>query len=150
MVDDDLGVFADPWIHIRPRIAAVYTLAVAADDPRGDTSKSQRSQASAMWRRQADTEVTCIACGETLDRADAREYDKHGDRWDRREKAFEHLCKPCYRELCHQPREGLEALLVEIGSEPATEQEFVERYYEAVERAVDGADGEDGKRGGER
>ena len=103
-----------------------------------------------MWRRREETDVTCIACGETLDRADAREYDKYGDRWERREKTFEHLCKPCYRELCHQPREGLEALLAEIEGSSVTDRRFVERYYEAVEAAVDGTDGEDGRRGEER
>jgi hypothetical protein len=100
-----------------------------------------------MWRRRDDTEVTCIACGETIDRTDAREYDKYGDRWDRREKAFEHLCKPCYRELCHQPRQGLESLLVEMERGSITEREFVEHYYETVEETVDG---EDSKRGEER
>lgn len=100
-----------------------------------------------MWRRRDDTEVTCIACGETIDRTDAREYDKYGDRWDRREKAFEHLCKPCYRELCHQPRQGLESLLVEMERGSVTEREFVEHYYETVEETVDE---EDSKRGEER
>jgi hypothetical protein len=102
-----------------------------------------------MWRRE-DTDVTCIACGETLDRADAREYDKHGDRWNRREKTFEHLCKPCYRELCHQPREGLEALLVGLEGDPVTGREFVERYYEALEEGIEEPDGEDGRQDGKR
>jgi hypothetical protein len=85
-----------------------------------------------MWRRDEKTTVTCIACGETIVRADAREYDKHGDRWDRREKSFEHLCKPCHRGLCHQPRDGLEALLVDIEEESLTGAGFVDRYYAAI------------------
>ncbi|MFB6151641.1 MAG: hypothetical protein ABEJ40_07535 [Haloarculaceae archaeon] len=55
--------------------------------------------------------VTCIACGETVARSEAREYDKYGDRWERRDKEFEYLCKPCDRERCHQPRGDLEAVL---------------------------------------
>ena len=86
-----------------------------------------------MWGRSDDTEVVCIACGESLDRPDAREYDKHGDRWDRREKEFEYLCKPCHRELCHQPRNGLESILSEIEGGSASARRFVEQYYEALE-----------------
>ncbi|WP_299232733.1 DUF7562 family protein [Natronomonas sp.] len=93
-----------------------------------------------MWNRGERTEVTCIACGETLDRADAREYDKHGDRFERREKSFEHLCKPCYRELCHQPRRGLESLLVAL-DRAESEGGFVERYYEHLTDATEGTDG---------
>ena len=100
-----------------------------------------------MWRRREEPTVTCIACGETLARGDAREYDKHGDRWDRREKEFEYLCKPCHRELCHQPRKGLESVLLEVAGEPSTEKRFVERYYETVRRS---AEREDGERGPER
>jgi len=91
-----------------------------------------------MWRRDEKKTVTCIACGETIARADAREYDKHGDRWDRREKAFEHLCKPCHRELCHQPRDGLEALLVDIEEGSPTEAGFVDRYYAAIAETAEG------------
>lgn len=89
-----------------------------------------------MWRRK-DESVTCIACGETL----AREYDKHGDRWERRDKEFEHLCKPCYRGLTHQPRDGLEALLVELGGSP-TEQAFLKQYHEMIEGRKETKDGE--------
>ena len=99
-----------------------------------------------MWLQRQET-VTCIACGEPLTRPDAREYDRYGDRWERREKTFEYLCKPCHRELCHQPRAGLEALLVEMEDESVSADQFVERYYEAVEEA---AERTDGKRGGER
>ncbi len=95
-----------------------------------------------MWDRRSRT-VICIACGETLSRADAREYDKHGDRWDRRDKEFEYLCKSCYRTLCHQPRKGLETLLVKIERDFGTELEreshrrFIERYYEAIVSSIE-------------
>jgi hypothetical protein len=70
-----------------------------------------------MWRSRNNrdgTTVVCIACGTSLPRAEAREYDKLGNRWERHGKSFEHLCKECYRELCHQPRDELEALLVDV------------------------------------
>jgi hypothetical protein len=86
-----------------------------------------------MWRQRDRSEVTCIACGEQVPRAEAREYDKHGDRWDRAEKEFEHLCKPCYRDLCHQPRKGLEELLADIEAEGVSRADFVARYTELVE-----------------
>ena len=82
----------------------------------------------------AEDEVTCIACGETLSRAEAREYDKHGDRWERTGKEFEYLCKPCYRRECHQPREDLEALLTEIGAGDLDRDRFLEWYCAAVQR----------------
>ena len=67
-----------------------------------------------MWgSRGRGTEVTCIACGSTVERSDAREYDKHGDRFDRADKEFEFLCKPCYRDISHQPRGDLEDVLEE-------------------------------------
>lgn len=56
---------------------------------------------STPWRRNSEGAVTCIACGEAVDRDDAREYDKYGDRWNRDSKAFEHLWKLCHRESCH-------------------------------------------------
>ncbi|WP_336024326.1 DUF7562 family protein [Halobellus salinisoli] len=73
-----------------------------------------------MWRPRDDrdgTTVVCIACGASLPRSDTREYDKHGNRWERHGKSFEHLCKECYRELCHQPRGELEALLIDVEDE---------------------------------
>lgn len=90
-----------------------------------------------MWRRggRSETDVVCIACGETVERAGAREYDKHGDRWDRANKEFEYLCKPCHGELCHQPRKGLESLLVEVNAGEGTREEFLARYAAAVERS---------------
>lgn len=77
-------------------------------------------------------EVTCIACGETVARADAREYDKYGDRFDRADKEFEHLCKPCFREVNHQPRGDLEDVLSESGAGAASHEEFFARYAELV------------------
>jgi len=87
-----------------------------------------------MWRpRDEGGSVTCIACGETLERSAAREYDKHGDRWDRRDKEFEYLCKPCYRDLCHQPRDGLEDVLVDVDAGSVDRDAFFERFARTVE-----------------
>jgi hypothetical protein len=81
-----------------------------------------------------DTTVTCIACGSTVDRAEAREYDKHGDRWDREEKDFEYLCKPCDRERNRIPRDGLEELLVTCGAGDVSTEEFLGAYVSEVQR----------------
>jgi len=99
-----------------------------------------------MWRSGSDggrdrKTVVCIACGTSLRRSDAREYDKEGDRWSRHGKEFEHLCKECYRTLCHQPRDELEALLVEVGEgEQLSQGDFLERYYGAVEERYGSAE----------
>ncbi len=86
-----------------------------------------------MWRSGgADDAVTCIACGAEIDREDAREYDKYGDRWDRRDKAFEFLCKPCHRDCCHQPRAGLEALLADAGAGERDQGTFLAHYAALV------------------
>lgn len=90
-----------------------------------------------MWRRQSDRAVDtvdCIACGASPPRDDAREYDKQGDRWSRRDKEFEYLCKSCHGELTHQPRRGLEATLVTVGSSGQDAAEFVARYFRESER----------------
>jgi len=76
--------------------------------------------------------VICIACGETVPRDDAREYDKYGDRWTREGKEFEFLCKPCYRDCCHQPRDGLEATLSRAGAGETDRSSFLRRYREHV------------------
>jgi hypothetical protein len=76
--------------------------------------------------------VTCIACGETVDREDAREYDKHGDRWSREDKTFEYLCKPCHRECCHRSRDGLEETLVEADAGETPQKKFLRRFCELV------------------
>jgi len=87
-----------------------------------------------------DDAVTCIACGEAVPRSSAREYDKHGDRWTRADKAFEHLCKPCHQALCHQPRGDLEGLLAEIDTTEASRKQFLERYVELVDDERDHPD----------
>ncbi|OYR56165.1 DUF7562 family protein [Halorubrum halodurans] len=85
---------------------------------------------SIPWGTDSDQRVTCIACGETVDRGDAREYDKHGDRWSREGKTFEYLCKPCDRDRCHQNRDGLEETLVAAGAGRTDRETFLERYCE--------------------
>ncbi|UIP00632.1 hypothetical protein Hbl1158_04525 [Halobaculum sp. CBA1158] len=90
-----------------------------------------------MWGSRRDRDrstVVCIACGESLSREDAREYDKEGDRWSRRDKEFEYLCKGCYRGLSHQPRDDLEALLSEV--EAAAGGDSQEAYVRAYQREV--------------
>ncbi|WP_435129377.1 DUF7562 family protein [Halobaculum sp. D14] len=82
---------------------------------------------SALFRDDAD-DVTCIACGETVPRGDAREYDKHGDRFTRDGKRFEYLCKPCDRERSRQPRSGLESTLVDAGAGRVPTAEFLSRF----------------------
>jgi hypothetical protein len=91
--------------------------------------------------RRARKTVVCIACGSSVLRSKAREYDKKGDRWDRHDKEFEHLCKECYRNLCHQPRDELEGLLVDIAhDEELSRDTFLTRYYDAVEKRYDSAE----------
>lgn len=93
-----------------------------------------------MWSSRTNRDrktVVCIACGTSILRTEAREYDKEGNRWDRHGKEFEHLCKECYRELCHQPRGGLESLLLDIEQDGLTQREFLARYYGAVARRYD-------------
>ena len=80
-----------------------------------------------------NTAVVCIACGESVSRSEAREYDKTGDRWERHDKEFEHFCKDCFRELSHQPRSGLESLLVDIEDDGLSETEFLSRYLDRVD-----------------
>ena len=89
------------------------------------------------WHRGEST-VTCIACGESISRSDAREYDKHGDRWERTAKSFEYLCKPCDRQRCHSPRDGLEDRLVAVGTGGCDPETFVARYL-ALARDDDAA-----------
>lgn len=83
-------------------------------------------------RRKSDEEVVCIACGDTIPRTEAREYDKYGDRWDRDGKDFEYLCKPCHRGCCHQPRNGLEETLIRAEGEHADTHGFIAEYYTLV------------------
>lgn len=90
-----------------------------------------------MWGLRSDDDHTCIACGATVEREEAREYDKLGDRWDRRNKEFEYLCKPCHRDLCHQPRDDLEDVLVEAEAGRADRGDFFERYAGIVAERYD-------------
>jgi hypothetical protein len=85
-----------------------------------------------MWRARSEREVTCIACGADVPRSQAREYDKYGDRWERQGKEFEYLCKGCYRECCHQPRDGLESMLVSADAGQADRAGFLSRFNELV------------------
>jgi hypothetical protein len=85
-------------------------------------------------RRDRDRQsVVCIACASSVERTEAREYDKEGDRWERHGKEFEHLCKDCFRTLCHQPRDELESLLIELEEPELDREEFLRRYVGAVE-----------------
>jgi DNA-directed RNA polymerase subunit N (RpoN/RPB10) len=86
------------------------------------------------WHRDTDEAVRCIACGDTVARSDAREYDKYGDRWNRADKSFEHLCKPCYREYCHLDRTGLEDRLEAAGAGTVSRGEFLRRYHDRAEQ----------------
>lgn len=90
-----------------------------------------------MFGRDRET-VTCIACGEELPRSGAREYDKHGDRWDRTEKRFEFLCKRCFAGTCRQPRDGLEATLSAADAGETDRETFLRQFRElADERSVE-------------
>jgi hypothetical protein len=90
-----------------------------------------------LGSRSARDVVTCIACGESVSRSNAREYDKHGNRWDRSDKDFEHLCKPCYDDLTHQPRPGLEDLLDAVEADADSRDSFLQRYTELAEKRRD-------------
>jgi len=80
-----------------------------------------------------DKTVTCPACGRSLARKDAREYDKYGDRFDREGKTFEYFCPECHDELSLQDRSGLESLLTEIGAGDSSDVAFVRKYTAANE-----------------
>ncbi|WP_276270624.1 DUF7562 family protein [Haloarcula litorea] len=87
-----------------------------------------------MFGSRTDREtVTCIACGDQVPRSDAREYDKHGDRWDRRDKEFEYLCKDCFSELSRQPRGDLESTLSAAGAGETDRESFLRAYRELAE-----------------
>jgi hypothetical protein len=103
-----------------------------------------------MWgsRDRDRRTVDCIACGASIARADAREYDKEGDRWDRHGKEFEYLCKDCYRDLCHQPRPGLEELLTDL-EDAESREAFLAGYVEAVEAGDAGSEFTGRERGSE-
>lgn len=77
--------------------------------------------------------VTCPACGQTLPREDAREYDKFGDNFDHEAKPVEYFCQDCYEELSFQDRTGLEELLIEIGAGDTTDATFLRELATASE-----------------
>ncbi|MFW6320924.1 MAG: DUF7562 family protein [Halohasta sp.] len=96
-----------------------------------------------MWRTRSNRDretITCTACGASVPRSAAREYDKEGNRWERHDKEFEHFCKDCFRELCHQPRGDLEATLVEIEADGLSQTEFLARYLDSVGARSDRTD----------
>jgi len=98
-----------------------------------------------MWhgrRTSSQQTVTCPACGESIARSEAREYDKEGNRWERHDKSFEHFCKRCFRELCHQPRGELESLLTEIQEPGLSQSTFLRQYLESVDGEAPGEDHE--------
>ena len=87
-----------------------------------------------MWGSEWDERtVVCPACGRSVPRSRAREYDKFGDRWNRREKEFEYLCRACHEELSHQRRDELEELLCGINAGGPDRETFLRRYWQEVE-----------------
>lgn len=83
-----------------------------------------------------DQTVQCIACGATRARDEAREYDRYGNRWERADKTFEYLCKPCHVTECHLPRQDLEETLLAVDRQPSPVA-FVEQYYRQVLDRID-------------
>jgi hypothetical protein len=117
---------------------AVEDAAVHGTDDTDRTRFERRSDMNVgnRWGRGSESEVVCIACGAEVPRSGAREYDRNGDRWNRDGKRLEYLCKPCHRECCQQPREGLEATLVEAAAGCVEDEVFFERYYDIVGREL--------------
>ena len=77
--------------------------------------------------------VTRLTSRPQARRREAREYDKFGDRWERRHKAFEYLCADCYAALDHQARHDLEAMLVDIDAGNCDRATFFRRYRRTVQ-----------------
>jgi len=86
-----------------------------------------------LWGSTSGKEVTCIACGQTLDRQESREYDKYGNRWNREGKTFEYLCKPCDREYCNQNRDGLEEILIAADAGRTDRETFIRQFCELMD-----------------
>ena len=84
--------------------------------------------------RSGREETTCIARSEELPRGETREYDRYGDRWERRGGEFEYLCRPCYRAENHQSRDDLEGLLTEIGAGDLDREAFLAWYCDRAGR----------------
>lgn len=83
--------------------------------------------------RSTDDDATyCIACGEVLPQSEAREYDRHGNRFNDQDSQSETLCQPCHQEYSHVPRDNLESLLVEAGAGTTDDATFLRRYIELV------------------
>jgi general stress protein YciG len=101
--------------------------------PRGTRRLGLRNAVLNAGRESAGATVTCLACGHSVPREEAREYDKHGDRWEREGKRFEHLCKRCDRDIDHQPRRDLEAMLVEFEARDRGDEAFLDWYCERVD-----------------
>ena len=91
---------------------------------------------STLFGDRASEQVTCIGCGESVEKDDTFEYDKYGDIWSRKGKEFEYFCKPCYRECCHQNRDGLEAMLVAADAGETDRETFLRQFCELL---ADGA-----------
>lgn len=89
---------------------------------------------SSPLQTEAGSEVVCIACGDTVRRVEAREYDKHGDRWDRNGKRFEFLCKPCDKSCCHKPRDDLEAKLSAAEATTTNRDAFLREFVMLLEQ----------------
>ena len=85
-------------------------------------------------RDSSESSVVCIACGKSVPRDEAREYDKHGDRWQREGKRFEYLCKPCDGEYDNHSRDGLEATLVAAGAGEVDRGTFLRAFRRRCER----------------
>lgn len=84
------------------------------------------------WHLEPDKDVICIACGSEVSRSEAREYDKNGDRWERRGKQFEYLCKPCDSERCRKSRGHLEEILIQAGAGKTDQKTFLSQYNDIV------------------
>jgi hypothetical protein len=97
---------------------------------RAENSILHQSLVAGMFGSGQGETVTCIACGERVARTDAREYDKHGDRWDRRDKRFEYLCKGCFGDICRQPRDDLEATLSAADAGETDDETFLAQFQE--------------------
>lgn len=76
----------------------------------------------------------CIACGERVARSDAREYDKHGDRWEREGKSFEYICQDCHRNLNHHSLNGIEETASDVSVSHHNPWRFARAYVREDKR----------------
>jgi len=83
-----------------------------------------------------DRPVDCIACGATVARSTAREYDRYGNRWGRDDKRLEYLCSACDDDLCRQPRDGLEDQLLAAGAGEVSLDAFLRAFLSTDERPL--------------